>query len=589
MTAAATPANEMPPAASSLPPLLDRLRGQPKLPLIVGGAALVAAAAAFTLWNHGPEYKVLYTNVSDRDGGAIIASLQQMNVPYKFAEGGGAILIPGDKVPEARLKLASQGLPKAGGVGFELMDNQKFGTSQFAEQVNYQRALEGELARSIESIGTVESARVHLAIPKPSLFVREQKKPSASVVLTLQRGRSIDEGAVSAIAHMISSSVPELDAKSVTVVDQRGNLLSAANSGARGLDVSQLKYVQEIEQGYIRRIEAILQPIVGASNVRAQVAADIDFSIVEHTDEKYGPNGDPSRAAIRSQQSSESTQHGAVPPGGVPGALSNQPPVNPTAPITNPQQPGQAGAPGAQNAQGARGAQGAGAPNAGGANTAVTTAAASAPGSARKDVTTNYELDRSIRHVQQGAGAVKRLSVAVVVNYKDGTEGGKATQRALTPVELEQIRNLAKEAMGFSQERGDSLNVVNSAFADDREPPAPEVPFWRDAQNIEIGKTVGNYLLIALLALFAWFAVLRPLLRKHLAPPPAPEPVASAPEPASDEPALDDGPQISAEEALRVREAARQKADMEYAHQLGDQDPKLVATLIQHWMNTHDQ
>jgi len=596
MTAAATTATGTPPASSSLPPFLERLRAQPKLPMIVGGAALVAAAAAFTLWNHGPEYKVLYTNVSDRDGGAIIASLQQMNVPYKFAEGGGAILIPGDKVPEARLKLAAQGLPKAGGVGFELMDNQKFGTSQFAEQVNYQRALEGELARSIESIASVESARVHLAIPKPSLFVREQKKPSASVVLTLQRGRSIDEGTVSAIAHMISSSVPELDAKSVTVVDQRGNLLSAANSGARGLDVSQLKYTQEIEQGYIRRIEAILQPIVGANNVRAQVAADIDFSIVEHTDEKYSPNADPARAAIRSQQSSESTQRGAVPPGGVPGALSNQPPLNPTAPITNPPQPGQPGqpgapgAPGAPNAQGARGAQGAAAANgANGANSAVSTAAASGPGSSRKDMTTNYELDRSIRHVQQSAGGVRRLSVAVVVNYKDAVEGGKTTQRALTPVEIDQIRNLAKEAMGFSQERGDSLNVVNSAFADDRDPPAPEVPLWRDPQNIDLAKTIGGYLLVALLALFAWFAVLRPLLRKHLAPPPAPEPVVATQESDSDEPKLDDTPTIPPEEALRVREAARQKADMDYAHQLAEQDPKLVATLIQHWMNSNDQ
>ncbi|WP_431276873.1 flagellar basal-body MS-ring/collar protein FliF [Variovorax ureilyticus] len=572
-------------AASSLPPFLERLRAQPRLPMIVGGAALVAAAAAFTLWNHGPEYKVLYTNVSDRDGGAIIASLQQMNVPYKFAEGGGAILIPGDKVPEARLKLAAQGLPKAGGVGFELMDNQKFGTSQFAEQVNYQRALEGELARSIESIGNVDSARVHLAIPKPSLFVREQKKPSASVVLTLQRGRSIDEGTVSAIVHMISSSVPELDAKSVTVVDQRGNLLSAANSGARGLDVSQLKYTQEIEQGYIRRIEAILQPIVGANNVRAQVAADIDFSVVEHTDEKYSPNADPARAAIRSQQSSESTQRGAVPPGGVPGALSNQPPVNPTAPITTPPPPGQ---PGAQNAPGARGAQNAAAANA--ANSAVSTAATAGPGSARKDVTTNYELDRSIRHVQQSAGGVRRLSVAVVVNYKDAIEAGKTTQRALTPVEIDQIRNLAKEAMGFSQERGDSLNVVNSAFADDREPPAPEVPLWRDPQNIDLAKTIGGYLLVAMLALFAWFAVLRPLLRKQLAPPPAPQPAAATETPASDEPKLeDDLPQISPDEALRVREAARQKADMDYAHQLAEQDPKLVATLIQHWMNSNDQ
>lgn len=569
------------PAASSLPPLLERLRAQPKLPIVIGAAALVTAVAAFTLMNRGPDYKVLYTNVSDRDGGAIIASLQQMNVPYKFAEGGGAILIAGDKVPEVRLKLAAQGLPKAGGVGFELMDNQKFGTSQFAEQVNYQRALEGELARSIESVGTIESARVHLALPKPSLFVREQKKPSASVVLTLQRGRSIDEGQVSAIVHMISSSVPELDPKAVTVVDQRGNLLSAANSGARGLDVSQLKYAQEIEQGYIRRIEAILQPIVGANNVRAQVAADIDFSVMEHTDEKYKPNQEPGKAAMRSQQSSESLQQGGTPPGGVPGALSNQPPGTPSAPIATAPRPGTPGAPAAPGA--ANGA------------TVASSTQSSGPSNSRKDVTTNYELDRSIRHVQQGAGGIKRLSVAVVVNYKDATDStGKSSPRALTPVEIEQIRNLAREAMGFSQERGDSLNVVNSAFADDnKEPSAAVVPFWRDHDKLELGKTFGQYLLLAFLALFAWFAVLRPLLRKHLAPPPAPAPTAAEPgasgDAAGDAPQQPDEPAISAEEALRQREALRQKADLDYAHQLAEQDPKLVATLIQHWMNKHDQ
>ncbi|MDR6890164.1 MULTISPECIES: flagellar basal-body MS-ring/collar protein FliF [Variovorax] len=571
----AAPAGAMPSPGSAF---ADRLRAQPKLPLIVGAAAIVAAAAAFLLWSRGPDYGVLYTNVSDRDGGAIIASLQQMNVPYKFAEGGGAILIASDKVPETRLKLAAQGLPKGGGVGFELLDNQKFGTSHFAEQVNYQRGLEGELARSIESIGSVESARIHLALPKPSLFVRDQKKPSASVVLTLHRGRSIDEGQVSAIVHMVSSSVPELNAKSVTVVDQHGNLLSAANAGARGLDVSQLKYAQEIEQGYIRRIEAILQPILGATNVRAQVAADIDFSVVERTEESYKPNQDPRNAAVRSQQSSESTQQGATPPGGVPGALSNQPPQTPSAPIT---------APGASNAAGAPGATGAAAAS------TTATAAGSAPGSARKDVTTNYELDRSIRHVQQGAGGVKRLSVAVVVNHRSAPDAnGKLVQRALTPAEIEQIRNLAKEAMGFSQERGDSLNVVNSAFTHDGEDvkTGPELPFWRDPANLGLAKTIGQYVLLAFLALFVWFAVLRPLLRKHLAPPAAPAAAASAGTgtgAAAQTDGMSDEDEANASRvSARAREIERQKADLAYAHETADQDPRLVATLIKHWMNT---
>jgi flagellar M-ring protein FliF len=554
----------MPAAAPQ--PLLERLRAQPKLPLIVGAAALVAAAAAFMLWSRAPDYKVLYTNVSDRDGGAIIASLAQMNVPYRFAEGGSAILIAADKVPEVRLKLAAQGLPKGGGVGFELMDNQKFGTSQFAEQVNYQRGLEGELARSIESIGTVESARVHLALPKPSLFVREQKKPSASVVLSLHRGRGIDEGQVSAIVHMISSSVPELDPKSVTVVDQRGNLLSAANAGARGLDVSQLKYAQEIEQGYIRRIEAILQPILGASNVRAQVAADIDFSVVERTEEKFAPNQDPRNAAVRSVQSSESNQLGATPPGGVPGALSNQPPTNPSAPINAPRP--------------ANGANGAIVPGAAATTTATTSTAPAGPSSSRKDTTTNYELDRSIRHVQQGAGAIKRLSVAVVVNNLAGADG-KA--RALAPAEVEQIRNLVKEAMGYSQERGDSLNVLNSAFArDGRDEPQAEVPIWKDRDNIELAKRIGQYLLLGVLALFAWFAVLRPLLRKHLAPPPSAMPEAA---PAAAVVADPDDEKSAAQLSALQREAERRQADLDYVQQTAEQDPRLVATLIKHWMN----
>lgn len=553
------------PAPAFLPGLLAQLRSKPKLPLMVGASAVVAVAAAALLWSRAPDYKVLYSNVSDRDGGAIIAALQQMNVPYKFAEGGNAILVAGEQVPEVRLKLAAQGLPKGGGVGFELMDNQKFGTSQFAEQVNYQRALEGELARSIESIGTVESARVHLALPKPSLFVREQKKPGASVVLTLQRGRSIDEGQVSAIVHMVASSVPELDPKNVTVVDQRGNLLSAAKAGARGLDVSQLKYVQEIEQSYIRRIEAILQPLAGSGNVHAQVAADVDFAVVEHTDEKYRPNQEPGSAAIRSQQTSEANQQGGLPPGGVPGALSNQPPQNPVAPLAVP----------------LAAASGASAPM------AALPAAAALPGNARRDVTTNYELDRSIRHVQQGAGAIKRLSVAVVVNHRSAVDAnGKPVQRALTPAEIEQVTNLAKEAMGYSAERGDSLNVVNSAFVPDT-PTEPVLPFWQDRQNLALGKTLAGWLLLAALALFAWLAVLRPLLRKHLGP--APVPAGAEPAPAAVETAAD--AQADAAAALAMEQAqgaARHEANMQHLHETVDQNPQLAAALIKSWMAPHE-
>ena len=548
--------------------LLDQVRANPRLPLAIGVSVVVAAAAALWMWSRTPDYGVLYSNLSDRDGGAIIASLQQMNIPYKFAEGGGALMVAAGKVPEARLRLASQGLPKGGSAGFELMDNQKFGTSQFVEQINYQRALEGELARSINSISAVEAARVHLALPKPSLFVREQKSPSASVVLTLHRGRSIDEGQVSAIVHLISSSVPELSAKSITVVDQAGNLLSAANSGARGLDVSQLKYTQEIEQGFIRRIEAILQPIVGTANVHAQVAADIDFSVVENTDEKYRPNQEPGTAAIRSQQSSESSQPGNSTPGGVPGALTNQPASNPIAPIST--TPPVAPKPGSAAADQLK----------------ISTELANLGGlarsgtSGRKDGTTNYELDRSIRHVQQGAGGIKRLSVAVVVNYRTaaGTQG-KPTAQALTAAELEQIQNLVKEAMGFNRERGDSVNVVNSRFASEVLEIA-ELPAWRQAGNIEMAKTLGQYLLLGVLALFAWFAVLRPLLRKHLQPAPA-----LAPPPDARQELQPDVAAVGGVQAQAVaREGQRHLENVKYAQDASANDPRMVAMLIQNWM-----
>lgn len=519
---------------------------------------IAAVLAAAILWGSSPDYRVLYGHIPEREGGAIIASLQQMNVPYKFTEAGGSIMVPADKVSEVRLKLAAQGLPKSGAVGFELLDNQKFGTSQFAEQVNYQRGLEGELARSIESIGSVEAARVHLALPKASLFVRDQKKPSASVVLTLHRGRSVDDGQVSAIIHMVSSSVPELDAKAVTLVDQRGNLLSAANSGTRGLDGSQLKYVEHIEQSYVRRIESILQPIVGPGNVRAQVAADVDFNVVEHTDEKYRPNHEPGAAAIRSQQTSESSQQGGTLAGGVPGALSNQPPPNATAPLDAASAPAGA-APG---------------------STPKPT------GSARRDTTTNYEVDRSIRRTQQSAGATRRLSVAVVVNHREvQAPDGKVTMVPLTATELEQVSNLVKEAMGFSQARGDSLNVVNSRFTVEAAPAKVEVPAWKDPATLELAKLAVAAALGALVLLAILVAAVR--RRRKVGPELTPVTAIAAPEVGTPELEAAQGAlQIaqSQRDAALEREASRRKADIEYAQQSAERDPKLVASLVRHWM-----
>ena len=254
-----------------------------KLMLAFGAAAMAAIIAAAAMWARTPDYRVLFSNLSDRDGGAVVAALSQMNVPYKFSEGGGVIMIPADKVHDTRLRLASQGLPKGGTVGFELVETQKFGTTQFQERLNYQRGLEGELVRSITALSAVSSARVHLALPSANGFFREQQKPSASVLLTVHPGRVLERSQVAGIVHLVASSVPELSVKDVSVLDQSGALLSSASEPGQtgGLDSNQLQYLRTMEQSYIARILEIVEPIVGRGNVKAQVNADVDFTMSE--------------------------------------------------------------------------------------------------------------------------------------------------------------------------------------------------------------------------------------------------------------------------------------------------------------------
>jgi flagellar M-ring protein FliF len=539
---------------------LTQMRGNPRAPLIFAVAVLVAVVVGLWLWSRAPDYKVLYSNLSDQDGGAIITALQQANIPYKFSDGGGAILVPSEQVHEMRLRLASQGLPKSGSVGFELMDNEKFGISQFAEQVNYQRALEGELERTIESLSTVKSARVHLAIPKPSVFVRDHEAPSASVLVNLFPGRVLDEGQVTAITHMVASAVPEMPPRGVTIVDQDGNLLTQPPASA-GLDASQLKYVQQVERNTQQRIDAILAPLFGAGNAHSQVSADVDFSQIEQTSENYGPNGTPQQAAIRSQQTSSDTELSQGGASGVPGALSNQPPQPASAPIN--------------------------APN--GASGTSTT-----PISDRKDATTNYELDKTVRHVQQSMGNIKRLSVAVVVNYLRVVDAkGHATMQPLTADKLAQVNQLVKDAMGFDAQRGDSVNVVNSAFTADVDPNA-DLPWWRTPEMIALAKQIATYLGIGAVALFLYFVMVKPALRRAF-PPPAPAAAASLPSP--DEPILLDGLPASTssgaageddgESDLMSLESDKHKFErnLEYARNIARQDPKIVATVVKSWVS----
>ncbi|MDF3917568.1 flagellar basal-body MS-ring/collar protein FliF [Salinicola salarius] len=566
---------------------LNRLQRNPRIPLIVAGAAAVAIVIALLLWARSPEYRVLYSTLTDADGGRIITQLDTMGIPYEFSEGGQALLVPADQVRQTRLRLAEQGLPEASGVGFELMDDQAFGISQFAEQVNYQRALEGELARTIGTLGSVERARVHLAMAKPSVFVRESEPASASVVLDLQPGRVLGEGQVNAIVHMVSSSVPQLAIDDVTVIDQNGDLLSRSNRNNNQLDGSQLDYVNNLEDQYAQRIEAILAPIVGARNVRAQVTAQIDFSQREQTAERYGPNQAPNEAAVRSQQTSSSYQSNGDLAMGVPGALSNQPPGVAASPI---------------NAQGTQ-AQTDGADDADNADNqnadtqGTETADTTDTGRARHDSTINYEVDRTVEHVKEHSGDIERLSAAIVVNYRDGVdEDGNPTQVALSDTEMEQIRGLVRQAMGFSAARGDALEVVNSPFQIDAQD-FDTLPWWQTPEVWSLGKSVLKYLVVALVALFLWFKVVKPLLRRQTAEP-APAPVA-APTPAtgaaaaagaasyqavSDSGVSDEPVEGSRRERSR-RGASSYEQDLKEVREIAQEDPRLVAMVVRSWMD----
>ncbi len=524
-----------------------------KLLLVVAAAAVVAVMVVFWLWSQQPDYRVLFSNYSDKDGGAIVAALEKMNVPYKFSDSGAAILVPASQVHQARLKLASDGLPKGGNIGFEILENQKFGVSQFVEQVNFQRALEGELERSIQSIGAVEVARIHLAIPKASVFVRDQQQPTASVLLNLRAGRSLDAQQVGAVVHLVASSVPNLPAANVTVVDQNGNLLSDTSKkmGANNLDPTQLKYIDDIQQSITKRVESIITPIVGAKNVRAEASAEIDFSSLEQAAETYKPNQKPDDATIRSLQSNESLTSNGGAATGVPGALSNQPPANATAPITTPT----------------------------GAATGAT--AEAAPVNNQKNTTTNFEVDKTIRYSQQGMGGIKRLSVAVVVNNMPVVDKkGKVTYRPLTAAEKTQINDLAMQAMGFNKERGDALTVVNSSFAGEPEEIIAEVPMWKNPETIEYGKDALRFIVGIVVLLMIYKRALSPMLRKLTTPGPK---LLNAP---SNEDAVVN--LSGAEGQAQIGSVATSHNNLAAAKQLAKDNPRMVASVVANWTSGNE-
>jgi flagellar M-ring protein FliF len=529
---------------------LDRLTPRQKAVGLAAIAMVIALVVGGVLWNKEPAYAVLFSVADEKDAGVIVDSLKQQNIPYRYSEGGKSILVPQGMVYDTRLKLATMGLPKGGLVGFELMENAKLGQSQFAEQINYQRGLEGELARSIQSLSAVKAARVHLAMPKQTAFLRDAQKVSASVLVSLHPGRSLEVPQVKGIVNLVASSVPQLDPANVSIVDQDGKLMSKEDPlKEAGLDPVQLRYVRDIESHLVKRVEAILTPVTGASNVRAEVTAEVDFAQVDQVAEMYKPNPNPD-SAIRSQQTGESGNN--LPgPAGVPGALTNQPPVPATAPITTPQAPG---------------------------STTLTTNANGTMTYSR-NATTNYEVDKTIRHSKGSPGSVRRLSVAVVVNHKkevNAKDPTKSKQVPFTDVEMKQITDLAREAMGYNKDRGDSLSVANAPFTAPEKEVIESAPIITNAELFELGKEAIKYLAIAGVLFFLWRSMLQPVFEQLLPPPPPPPPIDELPE----EDIVDEAPE---EPTVDFKDTYEGK--LAAMRDLARSDYKAVATLMEAWIN----
>ena len=532
-----------------------RLQAMPmksKLSALIGVLALAGIVYAMTLWNSQGDFKVLYANLADKDGGAVIAQLSQMNVPYRMSEGGTAILVPAAQVHDLRLKMATAGLPKGTVNGYELMDSARFGQTQFQERLTFQRGLEGELTRSIGSLAAVQSARVHLALPNQNGFFREQQKPSASVLLALHPGRTLDRAQIAGIVHLVSSSVPEMSPKAVSVLDQSGALLTGGDGSPNaGLDAQQLQYVNQIESGYAKRIVDLLAPVVGPSNLRANVTADVDFSQTEATSEEFKPNqGADATVAIRSQQTSDAGGGGAL-PSGVPGAASNQPPLAATAPVTGASQPLQGSPTGSAGGSGGSGV--------------------------RRDAVTNYEVDKTVRVTRNASGNVKKLNAAVVVNNRSVTDAkGKTTQVPLTAEEMEKITSLVRESIGFNKERGDSVKVVNAPFKIETLPTV-DVPFWKSPELIDLVRAAALPAGLAIVAVLVFFGLLRPAMKAMLAAQP-PRP----PQPRQIDAVVDDAQTFENTPALPAPAYLKQ---IESAKTLAKSNPAAVAGIVHGWVS----
>ena len=541
--------------------------------VLVGIAAAVALGAYVVMWARTPHYTMLYSDLSDRDLTQIVELLKSSQVPYRVEPGSNAVLVDAGKADEARLQLAGAGLPKGNSRGFEsLNEEQNFGTSQFMERARYQHAVEGELSRSIARIDNVRGARVHLALPSESVFARTKREPSASVIVDLYGGRGLEPAQVGAITHLVSASVPNLPAERVTIVDSRGNLLTQ-EKGEEGmaLTAKRFDYTRKLEQSYQDRIAAILSPFVGPDGVRAEVTADLDFTATEQTRESFNPD----LPAVRSERSLAEERTGGG-TGGVPGALSNAPPGDATAPEQIPNAAntpnGGTAAPGAANAQQAK---------------------SSAPATKRNETTRNYELDRTISHTKPSEGNIRRLSVAVVLRLPaaapaaKGDKKAKAKEPSAPAVDVARMTQLVKDAIGYDAARGDIVSVTTTEFV---EPPAPEplppTPFWQQPWMWDVGKQVAGGVFVLLL----FFGLLRPAVKSLMGKPQVAalpgggsvnvtDEQAALPGPGGEMRALP-GPENSLQMPTSVHE------NIDQVKQIVSQDPRVAAQVIREWVGS---
>jgi flagellar M-ring protein FliF len=472
--------------------------GLKPLVLLVGVAAAVAAGVGVMLWSVGPTYSLLYGNLGGEDAAQVAQALDGARIPYKLEDGGASISVPAEQLAAARLKLAAQGLPEGGGGVNAMTKDPGFGVSAFMESARYQHALETELARTIASLQNVQGARVHLAMARQSAFVSDRRPGSASVFLQIKTGRRLDDEQVQAIANLVASSIPEMQSSQVTIIDQAGRLLSAPNAdGDHAMRDKMFEFAHRLEESYAQRIQELLTPLVGPGRVRAQVVAQVDMATTESTREQFNPQSQ----VVRSESTSEeAARNGAGNAGGVPGALTNQPP-----------QPGVALPPGAtpQVAQSGPAGAAAGAASANNASGSSVTG----PDSTSRQSTRNYEIDRTMAYTRTPAGRVTRLSVAVLIdNLRTTAADGKVTETPVPPEQIERLTALVKDAVGFDSTRGDSVNVVNSSFLGE---PAPQdgemesIPIWERAWAQTLAKVLAGVVVLLIIV----FSVLKPLTR----------------------------------------------------------------------------